>query len=407
MRTTNRRSEWMGGVVTLAGLTAAMLLLLTGAGDAQSPGRKLAGAEVRIGALVPVTGTYTNFGKSVAVTAQAIVDEWNAQGGIGGAKVSLIHYDSAKPDEAARLVRRLAVDDKVLAILGPLSTAEAQVVFPVCNKQGVVAVAFASSSPGIAAQNRPWAFRNTVDEGTIMEGVVGAVVKRTGAKKAVLIYDEKDATGTNVGTKVMPAVAKRHNLEIVNAQEPLTLQSGDLDVSAQVTRIKQLNPDVILFSGPAGPAGLAFLRELKKQELRMPVLGSTQLINDKFLEPYPELSVVAGATYFVGMGRGAVEFERKIGDALKKAGTPVTRPSQFDANTWEILDWFKQAIEKGGVTNHPNDLAKDRERIRDYIQALRGYKGLAGNIDMTPTGDVKKDFNVVLGRGGKWQHYDQ
>ena len=79
-------------------------------------------------------------------------DEINASGGVEGAKVRIIVYDDAsRPPQAANLVRRLAEDDEVLAIAGPLTSSTVEVAFPVANEMKVVAMSQASSKPGVAA----------------------------------------------------------------------------------------------------------------------------------------------------------------------------------------------------------------------------------------------------------------
>ena len=67
------------------------------------------------------------------------VEEINAAGGVGGKKLKIISFDTAgKPDQAVVGVRKLAEDDKVMAIIGPFSSSECRVVFPAGERAGVV-----------------------------------------------------------------------------------------------------------------------------------------------------------------------------------------------------------------------------------------------------------------------------
>ncbi len=54
-----------------------------------------------------------------------------------------------------------------LAVAGPLTSSACEVTFPVANQMKIVSTSQASSKPGVAKANRPWAFRNTVDEGIL------------------------------------------------------------------------------------------------------------------------------------------------------------------------------------------------------------------------------------------------
>ncbi|MGD9041168.1 MAG: ABC transporter substrate-binding protein, partial [Desulfobacteraceae bacterium] len=121
---------------------------------------KMAGKEVLIGAAWGLTGTWRDWTTKNMIAAQMAVEEINAMGGIGGLPLRIITYDTAsKPMEATRIVRKLADDDKVLAILGPFSSSECEVAFPVGNKLGVAMISQASSKPGLAKPHRPYAFR--------------------------------------------------------------------------------------------------------------------------------------------------------------------------------------------------------------------------------------------------------
>jgi branched-chain amino acid transport system substrate-binding protein len=54
------------------------------------------------------------------------VEEVNAAGGIGGKKLKIVSFDTAgKLEQAVAAVRKLAEDDKVMAIIGPLVLANA------------------------------------------------------------------------------------------------------------------------------------------------------------------------------------------------------------------------------------------------------------------------------------------
>ena len=97
-------------------VTAIALTLGPRPGSAQG---KLAGTELRIGAAFPLTGVWSEWGKKDKVALDMAVDEINAAGGVGGVPIKYVIYDTgSRPPESAALVRRLAKDDNVLALLG-------------------------------------------------------------------------------------------------------------------------------------------------------------------------------------------------------------------------------------------------------------------------------------------------
>jgi branched-chain amino acid transport system substrate-binding protein len=75
---------------------------------------------------------WSDWAKRNLIALDMAIEKINASGGVNGMPLKPVIYDTAsKPTEAARIVRKLAEDDKVLAILGPFSSSECEVAFPV------------------------------------------------------------------------------------------------------------------------------------------------------------------------------------------------------------------------------------------------------------------------------------
>jgi branched-chain amino acid transport system substrate-binding protein len=85
----------------------------------------------------------------------------------------------------------------------------------------IVATSQASSKPGVAKLNRRWAFRNTIDEGVLGRTTVPYYKKSFNIKSVAIIFDAKDATAATVGSKIMPALMKENEIEVLNANDPL------------------------------------------------------------------------------------------------------------------------------------------------------------------------------------------
>ena len=150
-------------------LTLAGSILVSGAHPAAAQGA----AEVVLGAIVPSSGPFAEWGRANTVTLHMLEKQVNDSGGINGAKLRIVIYDdAARPAQATNSLRKLSGDDGALAVAGPLTSSAAEVAFPVANQQKVVATSQASSKPGVAKANRPWAFRNPIDEGILAKTTV-------------------------------------------------------------------------------------------------------------------------------------------------------------------------------------------------------------------------------------------
>jgi branched-chain amino acid transport system substrate-binding protein len=387
-------------VMLAAGLTAAL------SGAVAIGGAKAADNEIVLGAIVPSSGPFAEWGRANTATLQMLEKQVNDAGGVNGAKLRIVILDDAtKPAQATNNLRKLAGDDHVLAVAGPLTSSAAEVTFPVANEMKVVSTSQASSKPGVAKLNRPWAFRNTIDEGVLGRTTVPYYKQAFGIKTVAIIFDAKDATAATVGGKIMPGLMKDNGIEVVNANDPLSFNTGDLDVSAQVTKIKALNPDGVVVSADYSQA-VTVIREMKRQGVIKPVVGSTQLISSAILKAAPEIPIVAPATFYASMsGDKPEKFVKELTPILRKVSglPPEIEPSMYDANIYEIGSIYIEAIKKAGVTGKPEDLEADRAKIRDYLAKLTGFAGLGGPIGFNDDGDAIKAFYIVQGQNGTWQ----
>jgi len=390
----------------LAGLGAG---LLAGALERHAAAQaKLAGSEVRLGAAFPLTGIWSEWGKKDKVALDMAVEEINAAGGIGGLPVRYAIYDTAsKPPEAGALVRRLATDDKVLAILGPFSSSECEVAFPVGVQLKVPMVAQASSKPGIGAANRPWGFRMNVDEGRMALPAVRYWVKHYNIKTAAVVHDVKDAVGQILGSRVLPGVAKQNGVSLVNEGDFVTFQTKDIDFSAQVTKLKGMKFDGLIFGG-AYPDAINLVKEVRRQGLKQPIVGGNPLMHENFAKNTGEAGegVVAPTPWNPFLPEDRVQtFVKRFGERAQAAALPTT-PEMVNVNVYETVYLLKSLIERKGVTNRPDDLARDRERIMQGLTETTAFPGLAGKFGFNQDGDGVKDVYVMMVKGGRWVQVD-
>src|ERR1700731_480621 len=202
-------------------LLAATVLHVVVAGSAQA--QTTAGREIAIGAIVPRSGPFAEWGRSNTVTLKMLEQEVNKAGGINGAKLKVIILDDAtKPAQAASSLRKLAGDEKGIAAAGPLTSGAAEVTFPVPNEMKVVPMSQASSKPGVAKANRPWAFRHTIDESILAKSTVPYFKSTFNVATVTIIYDAKDATSTTVATRIMPAALKANGIAVANENDLLS-----------------------------------------------------------------------------------------------------------------------------------------------------------------------------------------
>src|SRR6202163_4684815 len=246
----NMKAKFLGLKFLGLMLAAAM----TG-GTAQAQG-------LLLGYLPSLARPFATLSRTNEIAAQIAVDEINAAGGIGGKKIRIISFDTAgKPDQAVVGLRKLAEDDKVLAIIGPFSSGECRVVFPAGERAGIVTMSMASSAPKLA-EPYTYSLRHTSDEGYMFQKVMNTLQeKKYPVATASIAYATDDVISKTMGEIVLPNVMKQFGTDLKGS---VTFQTQAFDLSTQVSQLKAQPTDLIgIGSGPEPAVRLA--QELRPQ----------------------------------------------------------------------------------------------------------------------------------------------
>jgi len=354
-------------------------------------------ADIKIGILMPLSGKGASYGQHQDVALKMALEEIE-KNGIKGEKVQPVIYDTRGENaEAINLTRKLIHNDKVLAIIGPFFSAECEVTFPIAVQGKTPIVTASSAKPGIAKKNRPWAFRNALSSDQMNGYMLDVWLKHhPDIKSVVILTDVKDAFTKVDGTVVFPAELKQKG---INVLDNISYQTGDIDYSAQVTKAKGLKPDGVVVAGLYNEGGNV-VREIRKQGMTQPIVGALGMSEPRFLEiagkaadgttvvnPFwpdnPDPTVHAWATEYKSRAKVA-------------AGNTA-------ALMYDSMMLMKTCIERSGVTNKPEDLAADRERIKDCLSSVKDEPGIAGPVSFDADGDAKLLPTVLVAKDGKWE----
>jgi branched-chain amino acid transport system substrate-binding protein len=359
---------------------------------------------IKIGVAYGLQGMWSDWCKKNIVAVEMAVAEINAAGGVNGMPLETVIYDTAsKPAEATRLVRKLATDDKVLAILGPFSSSECEVAFPVGNRIGIVMISQASSKPGVAAK-WPYAFRNKLDEGQLAVPTMMKWKAHYNIKTVAIVHDAKDAVSRVLGTMVLPMVSKKLGLQIVNEGNLVTYTTGDFDMRPQVTKLKNMQFDGLVFGG-VYMDGVTFIKEARRQGVNQPMMGGNPLMSLQFPRKGGKAAegVFTSSEFYYWMDTPKVKkFTKEFIKRAKAKGIDPPEPLQFDVNVYDAIYMLAHVMKGNAITNKPEDLARDRELIMQGLTELKGFQGLARKGQFNKNGDAIGDVYVVKAQGGEW-----
>ena len=226
------------------------------------PALAQAPAELRLGAIFPLSGPLALLGDESFRGVELAVEERNAGGGVLGRPLRLVRADAPDEVAAAAETRRLvAGQDRVAAIFGSVVSAVALPGSQVAEAAGVPWFELGAIGDGMMDRGFRWMFRaapRAADFAAVaIEGVAAVIAPALGRPAESLriaIAHEEAPGGVSVGA-AQEALARQRGLTLV---ERVAYASRAADLNALVQRLRGLEAGVVLHTGAPGDELLLF-----------------------------------------------------------------------------------------------------------------------------------------------------
>jgi ABC-type branched-subunit amino acid transport system substrate-binding protein len=255
------RSTRYTAIVAMAAASALALTACGSSGGSSSSAASAPGVtanSILLGSTQPLTGVAAPGYSEIAPSAQAYFNYVNANGGINGRKITLKYVDDAyNPTQTVTLTRQLVLQDKVFATLGSLGTPTQTKVVDFLNSERVPDLFVASGCTcWDAPKQHPYTFGWQPDY-TVEGKILGQYINQKFAGKKVAYFYQDD----DFGRDGMKGLDKYIPGNLVTTRQPY--QPGTTDITAQVTKIAQSKPDVVVLETVPAYTALFKLTALK------------------------------------------------------------------------------------------------------------------------------------------------
>lgn len=330
---------------TLAAASATMLVLA---------GCNSKGSSIKIGSIGPLTGNYAVYGGDCKNGIELAVNEINAAGGVNGQQLELIaEDDEGSSEKSVSAYKKLVTKDGAKLIIGSLTSGCSIAISPLAQAQKIVQIAPAATAPALTDAGN-FIFRTCYDDP--FQGTVGGkfAAETLGAKKAAILYDISNDYSVGL-TENFKIAFEANSGSIVSAE---TYSTGDKDFNAQLTKIKNVNPDVVYLPDYYSTVAL-IVKQLRAQGIGAPIVGAdgwdglTENAGDEVLNGFYSNHYAADST------------EPKVQNFVTNYKAKYNlAPTSFAALGYDSVYMLKDAIEKAGST--------DSEKVRSALEETNG-----------------------------------
>jgi branched-chain amino acid transport system substrate-binding protein len=370
----------------------AALTLAFGAGAQPEP--------IRIGAFLSVTGPAAFLGDPEQKTLELYVEKVNAAGGVLGRKLQLYTYDSAGDAEKARAyVKRLIEQDKVDALVGGSTTGETMAAVPLAEAAGLPFISLAGAVV-IVEPVKKWVFKTPHTDRMACEKIFTDMRSR-GATRVALI------SGAGGFDRSMRAeclkVAASAGVQIV-ADE--SYGAGDSDMTAQLAKIKATPGVQAVLNAGFGQGPAIVTRNYRQLAIGAPLYQSHGVASKQFVKLAGDSAEgvrLPAAALLVADTLPDADAQKKVVATYKRDYEARFKQevSTFGGHAYDGLMIVLDAMRRAGTT--------DKGRVRDAIEATRGYVGTGGVVNMSAQDHMGLDltaFRMLEVRGGDWKLVD-
>ena len=293
-------------------------------------------SEVLIANSAATSGTYAPVGVPFLAGMNAYLDMINADGGINGRKVTLLHTDDEfDPAKGSAALTKFVEDDKVFAIVGDFGTPVVAANVSQLKEYGIPSVYFATGIGQLYADHA-----TTNDDGYNIfpvqpiyrtEGsiMVAYATSQFNAKKIGIIYTNDDA-GMDLEKGAVSQIQSMSGIDYVEQQ----VAAGAADVSAAVTSIKQANVDFIVVASIQGTMP-TIVKELAAQGVNKDCITTYVNVSSAMSE-----AVVGDITgKFDLYGLGWVDYSSSVAQQALKDYQAQIDP-QYAMNAYAQTGWI-------------------------------------------------------------------
>jgi branched-chain amino acid transport system substrate-binding protein len=312
------------------------------------------------------------------------VAEVNKAGGINGRPVELIVEDEKdSPAAAVNAVQKLINVDKVVAIVGPMTSGDMMAAGKIANDAKVVEISPTATTPKLSGYGA-YLYRGCSRIDKQAQVLTDYVVKNW-KPKTVAIFFSNEPYGKGCAELFTKFFEKDG------------IMRGSRDFKAQLTKIKAANPDFLFIPGytPETAPAAAQARQLGMKQKILGVYGDMDPVYIQLAGPGAEGHVIGGEydeNYETPKNKA---FKQNYEELVKKNNDPYN--IMFAALHYDATAMLLDAMKNEGPT---------AEGIKKYLDTMKDYDGVTGKLSFDKDHDVGRagtsGVYILEVKGGKY-----
>lgn len=352
---------------------------------------------IKIGAIFAMTGP-SFLGIPEARTAEMLVEQINADGGVAGMQIELIVMDSgANAEKAISFTKQLIEEDGVFAIIGPSTSGESMQIKQICEDAETLLLSCAAAE-SIVIPVSDWVFKTPQNDAYAAQAIFGTMNDMGIEKIGVVAANSGFGNG---GIAQLTKFAPQFGIEIVITE---SYDSKATDLTSLMTKVNAAGVEAVV-NWSIVDAQSIIPKNMRQLGMEQPLFQSHGFGNIKYVEVAGE----AAEGIIFPAGRLLVadvlpdsnpqkallvqyknDYEERFGEAA----------STFGGHAWDAIMILVAALEEVGEA--------DKYAVREAIENMKGFVGTGGIFNFSPedhNGLVLDAFEIQTVKNGAFTLY--
>lgn len=366
-------------------LVALMCLALVVGCSPKAPEAPKAPDVIKIGGNFELTGGVAEFGKKGENGAKLAIKEINDKGGVLGKKIEYVPADNkSEAGESTAATTKLITQDKVIGIVGPMTTGNTLGAIPVVTENKIPLITPTGTNAKITVAEdgklNTWLFRACFIDPFQGEVAANFAIDTLKTSKAALVIDQKGDYAKGLAQSFKETFEKAGKQVVASEQY---VAGQDTDFRAILTNIKAKGPDVIFIPGYYNEVGM-IIKQARELKIDVAILGGDGWGTGPIVDIAGKESM--NNTYYVDHVAADDPALADFAAAFKKEYNQDA--DSFAALGYDAAKLMIKAIENAGST--------DTEKIRQALENMKGFKGISGEVNVDPaTHNPKKSASIL------------
>ncbi|UXN57829.1 branched-chain amino acid ABC transporter substrate-binding protein (plasmid) [Phyllobacterium zundukense] len=343
--------------------------------------------KVKIAWVGPLTGALSAYGLGGRNSAELAIQVMNANSAANYDYELVALDDECKPNVGVQVVTKAAVDRSIIAAIPFYCSSTAMAAIDIFNRYKLPMVVWAAVLPEITyGNNYPEVHR--VTGALIGQNKVGAKFMKDAGYKTFISFADSTDFGKST-TKYFSLYTGEEGGKILAG---FSVPPDQQDLSAELTKVKELNPEVVYFGGLV-PLGARLRTQMEKLGIKAQFEGNSAIMGDAYITAVgpelaegtiafydsPSLSQTAGGKFFL---------EKYQTAGFKEA------PEAYGHFSYAATMLVLEAIEKVGPTRAAVTAELGKTKDRPSIVGPITFDDHGQNVTLQTTKYIVQD--------GKW-----